>query len=88
MLAAIGARAVVCLVAGVPCASSRERPGDATSDGLVASWNCNEGSGTLLHDQSGNGNNGSIKGAGWVRNGAGYALQFDGVDDYLLGSHL
>jgi len=43
-----------------------------------------EGSGTTANDSSGEGNNGTISGASWVKipNG-GYALNFDGVDDYV-----
>ena len=55
--------------------------GCAAEKGLVAHWSFDEGSGTALHDRSGNGNDGTIKGAKWVKNGDGYALEFDGVDD-------
>ena len=51
--------------------------------GLVAHWNFNEGSGHVLHDRSGNNNHGKIHGATWVKVGGGYALKFDGVDDYV-----
>ena len=49
--------------------------------GPQAHWRCDEGSGSVLRDSSGNGNHGKIKGAKWVRNGKGFALEFDGVDD-------
>ncbi len=55
----------------------------AQQQGLVASWDFDEGSGVTLRDSSGNGNHGKIRGATWVRSGGGYALQFDGVDDYV-----
>lgn len=55
----------------------------AADEGLVAHWACDEGQGETLADRSGNGNTGTIKGARWVRSGAGHALQFDGLDDYV-----
>ena len=55
----------------------------AGQPGLVAHWDCDEGSGTILHDKSGNNNHGKIKGAAWVKSGKGYALKFDGKDDYV-----
>ena len=54
---------------------------DAAEPGLVAHWPFDEGKGPELHDQSGNGNHGQIKGARWVRNGAIHALELDGTDD-------
>ena len=36
-------------------------------EGLVAFWNFNEGSGNVLTDLSGNGNNGTINGATWIQ---------------------
>lgn len=41
-----------------------------------------EGSGSTIYDQSGNGNNGTIYGASWATGVSGSALEFDGVDDY------
>ena len=35
-------------------------------EGLVGYWNFNEGEGNILHDRSGNGNDGTIYGATWV----------------------
>ncbi|MBW6537513.1 MAG: DUF11 domain-containing protein [Mariniphaga sp.] len=56
----------------------------ATSDdGLVAEWHFDEGSGNVLKDSSGNGNDGIIYGATWVDGKFGKALSFDGVDDYV-----
>ena len=49
----------------------------------TAFWNFNEGSGTLLNDNSGNGNDGVIHGANWTEGIMGGALDFDGVDDYV-----
>jgi len=54
------------------------------TDGLVAEWHFDEGSGNILTDTSGNGNNGTIYGATWTTDGKfGSALQFDGVNDYV-----
>ena len=53
-------------------------------DGLVIEYLFYEGSGTILHDTSGNGNNGIINGATWIRLSNGkWSLYFDGVDDYV-----
>jgi|LGVF01.1.fsa_nt_gb uncharacterized repeat protein (TIGR01451 family) len=52
-------------------------------DGLVAEWHFDEGSGSVLADSSGNGNDGVIYGATWVEGKYGGALSFDGVDDYV-----
>ncbi len=50
--------------------------------GLVAEYPFFEGSGTVLHDTSGNGNDGTIYGATWVKLPTGkWVLSFDGVDD-------
>lgn len=55
----------------------------AAEPGLVASWDLNEGQGTILHDASGNGNDGTIHGARWVRNKTGSCLEFDGLTSYV-----
>lgn len=52
-------------------------------DGLVARWDFDEGQGTVVHDRSGNTNDGAIHNATWVKCGKGFALQFDGEDDYV-----
>ncbi|MEA1894264.1 MAG: LamG-like jellyroll fold domain-containing protein [Euryarchaeota archaeon] len=50
---------------------------------LVAEWHFDEGSGSVLKDSSGNGNDGVIYGATWVDGKYWKALEFDGVDDYV-----
>jgi len=50
---------------------------------LVAHYTFDEGSGTVLHDHSGNGNEGRTHNARWVRQGEGYCLEFNGVDSYV-----
>jgi hypothetical protein len=52
-------------------------------DGLVAHYDFNEGSGTTLHDLSGNGNDGTIQGAQYIKRSQGYCLEFNGIDDYV-----
>lgn len=55
----------------------------ADDEGLVARWDFDEGKGDALADLSGNGNDGAIHGATWVKRGDGFALRFDGLDDYV-----
>jgi len=50
---------------------------------LIGYWKLDEGSGTKVCDSSPYHNNGSIIGASWVSGGFGYALRFDGYDDYV-----
>jgi len=51
---------------------------------LVGWWRFDEGSGTIAHDSSGNGNDGIFNGdPQWVMGYFGGALEFDGVDDWL-----
>ncbi len=70
---------LVIALAGLP-AGVQAQEGD---DGLVAEWHFDEGSGSVLGDSSGNGNDGMIYGASWVEGKYGTALSFDGVDDYV-----
>jgi len=55
----------------------------AVEQGLVAHYNFDEGDGSTLHDVSGQGNDGIIHGARYVRRGRGFCLEFDGVDNYV-----
>ena len=55
----------------------------AATAGLVAAYSFNEGSGTAVTDRSGNGRNGTIRGAQFVAGESGMALRFDGVDDWV-----
>ncbi|MDD3486961.1 MAG: dockerin type I domain-containing protein [Candidatus Moranbacteria bacterium] len=53
-------------------------------DGLVAHWDFHEGSGVVLHDVSGNGNDGTIQGSIWESGpSGGSSLSFDGSNDYV-----
>jgi hypothetical protein len=49
----------------------------------VGWWQFNEGSGTVAIDSSGNGNNGTIYGASYVPGKYGYALSFNGLNNYV-----
>jgi fibronectin type 3 domain-containing protein len=52
----------------------------AQSNGLVAAYSFNEGTGTTVADASGNGNNGTVSGATWTTAGKyGNALVFNGT---------
>ena len=50
---------------------------------LVAQYSFDEGAGTQAKDGSGKGNDGKIQGATFVKGPKGYALKFDGVDDFV-----
>ncbi len=54
------------------------------SAGLLGYWKLDENSGAIAADSSGNGHDGTIKGATWTPGKSGSALYFDGVDDYVL----
>lgn|GEM_PF-1630628 len=50
----------------------------------VAHWTFDEGSGTQVFDQSGNGHHGTIQnGASWSTGINGGAIEFDGIDDHV-----
>ena len=56
----------------------------STSANLVAHWQFDETSGSIAHDASGNGNNGTLKGdPQWVAGRIGGAIQLDGDGDYV-----
>ncbi|MEP9410004.1 MAG: SBBP repeat-containing protein [Candidatus Brocadia sp.] len=55
-----------------------------TPVGLVSLYTFDEGTGTVVNDFSGNGNNGIIvNGAAWTTGKKGSGLSFDGIDDYV-----
>lgn len=56
---------------------------NATNNDLVCYLAFDEGSGTIAFDSSGNGNNGTIKGATWTAGRIGTGLSFDGINDYV-----
>ncbi len=52
-------------------------------EGLVAHYSFDEGAGVTAGDSSGNGNDGAIKGAVWVKSPKGGALRFNGQDAFV-----
>ncbi|NPA75623.1 MAG: DUF2341 domain-containing protein [Euryarchaeota archaeon] len=56
---------------------------DDLNTGLVAHWSFDEGSGNILEDLSGHGNNGKIYNATWVKGVKGAALSFNGVNSFV-----
>src|SRR6266540_2486853 len=64
-----------------PTSTSTPTPTPTPRPGLVAAYGFNEGSGTVVTDVSGNGNNGTISGATWTTSGKyGNALIFNGTN--------
>jgi len=55
----------------------------AKPEGLLAEWNFDEGKGEVARDSSGNGRDAMVSGASWIKQGDGFALSLDGVDDYV-----
>jgi hypothetical protein len=53
------------------------------NDYVIAYWKFDEGSGNTLEDSSGHDFDGAITGATWTSGHSGYALDFDGTDDYI-----
>lgn len=51
--------------------------------GQVANWLFYNGAGNVLYDFSGGKNHGDINGPKWVDGSYGWALDFDGADDYV-----
>jgi PKD repeat protein len=52
---------------------------------LVAYWSFDEGSGTIAHDNSGNGFDGTISGANWIPGYSGTGLEFSSTGDIVEG---
>lgn len=52
-------------------------------EGLVAYYKFDEGQGTIASDASKYKNDGKINGATWIKVSRGYALEFDGINDYV-----
>ena len=66
-----------------PICLSGDSPIFAAEPGLVAHWNFDEGQGTVARDQSGNGNDGMVHDAKWLKNETGYCLEFDGQTSWV-----
>jgi hypothetical protein len=52
--------------------------------GLIGYWNFDEGSGTVAHDSSGSGYNGTVNGATWTSGKINSALNFNGPTSDVL----
>lgn len=59
----------------------------AIEDGLLARYTFEEGAGPVLKDHGGNGYDGAIHGAKWVKGSSGYALSFQQGDYVDLGTN-
>jgi PKD repeat protein len=58
----------------------------SVSDGLVAAYSFDEGTGSTIADSSANGNGGTLQGATWASTGRfGKALQFNGESTVTIG---
>jgi len=53
------------------------------TNSLLAYWSFDEGSGNIIYDYSGHGFDGIRNGASWTTGYSGYALDFDGSNDYV-----
>ncbi len=54
------------------------------TQGLIGYWNFDEGSGTIAHDSSGSGYNGTVNGAAWITGEINGALSFNGGAAYVV----
>lgn len=63
--------------------SIKNYPIEHGEEGLVGYWKFDEGYGNITNDSSGNGNTGIIYGANWTYGKEGFALYFDGIDDFV-----
>lgn len=51
--------------------------------GLIGHWRLDEAEGTVVHDRSGNNNEGEIHAATWTQGSSGTALKFDGTKSWV-----
>ena len=56
----------------------------AEVEGLLGYWSFDEAGGGIAGDASGNGNDGKVHGAAFVKSPKGHALGFDGADDFVV----
>lgn len=54
-----------------------------TDSSIISFWDFNDSGNSILEDLSENNNHGKIEGCKWVKGLKGYALSFNGVDDYV-----
>jgi hypothetical protein len=61
-----------------------EDPASCMDYGLVGNWDMDEGGGSVINDNSGNNNHGTLtNGPKWTQGKEGTALDFDGKNDYV-----
>jgi hypothetical protein len=58
-------------------------PNSLAGEGFLAEWDFREGKGEIARDSSGNNRDAVLHGASWVKQGDGFAVSLDGVDDYV-----
>ena len=56
----------------------------STSVGLIGYWNFDEGSGSIAHDTSGGGHNGTVNGAVWTTGKINTGLRFNGTTNSVI----
>jgi len=66
-----------------PKAAEYLTPVDPGNASLAGHWSFDEGTGDVAADGSGNGNNGTLVGAGWDTGQMGSAVVFDGMSSYV-----
>ncbi len=71
------------VLAGFLCFTYSTSAREGVNDGLVVHYDFSEGSGNILHDKSGNGYNGKIHNATWVKSEYGSALHFKGKKSFV-----
>jgi len=75
---------ILILAVSLDWSTGAKRAQAAPSDGLVAAYGFSEGSGATTADASGNGNSGTLSGAGWTAAGhSGNALSFNGSGAFV-----
>jgi len=63
--------------------SSERTQSTNKTDGLLAHWTFDEGSGNVTEDFSSYDKSGTVYGASWTKGAVSGALDFDGLDDYV-----
>jgi hypothetical protein len=58
-------------------------PNSLAGEGLLAEWHFREGQGEVARDRGSHGHDAQLHGPAWLKQGDGFALEFDGVDDYV-----
>src|SRR3989338_1067169 len=78
---------VICILSAVMLLGVSDASAAVSNIGLVGYWSFNEGTGSYAGDSSGNRNQGTLtNGPTWVDGKRGKALNFDGVNDYVIAS--